>query len=227
MAPQGHSATQIPQQLSLGEVDLWPNLTGQEILDALAGLRGTRDLAAERRLVAEFALDTHRLVRTYSKGDRQKVILVAAFAAPTELLVPDEPTSGLDPLMEEVFQSCVRKAAAAGRTALLSSHILAEAEQLCESVTIIKDGKLRNEPAAGTRDQRRRGVVPPLRLALPSRSALPSPNSAIAPHQLRLLLGGQARPATSRFCPAGCLAVCWARPRCQSRTPHRLPFRPQ
>ena len=125
-----------------GEVNLWPNLTGQEVLDALAGLRGTRDRAAERRLVDEFALDPRRLVRTYSKGNRQKVILIAAFAAPTELLVLDEPTSGLDPLMEELFQRCVRDAAAAGRTVLLSSHILAEVEDVCESVTIIKDGRL-------------------------------------------------------------------------------------
>ena len=125
-----------------GEVNLWSNLTGQQVLDALAGMRGTRDAAAERRLVADFALDTRKVVRTYSKGNRQKVILVAAFAARTELLVLDEPTSGLDPLMEELFQRCVREAAAEGRTVLLSSHILAEVEQLCESVTIIKDGRL-------------------------------------------------------------------------------------
>ena len=125
-----------------GEVNLWPNLTGQEVLDALAGLRGRRDQRTERRLVAEFALDTRKLVRTYSKGNRQKVILIAAFAARTELLVLDEPTSGLDPLMEDLFQHCVREATADGRTVLLSSHILAEAEALCESVTIIKDGRL-------------------------------------------------------------------------------------
>jgi|tagenome__1003787_1003787.scaffolds.fasta_scaffold20946166_1 ABC-2 type transport system ATP-binding protein len=125
-----------------GEVNLWPNLTGQEVLDALAGLRGRRDQGTERRLVAQFALDTRKLVRTYSKGNRQKVILIAAFAARTELLVLDEPTSGLDPLMEDLFQHCVREATADGRTVLLSSHILAEAEALCESVTIIKDGRL-------------------------------------------------------------------------------------
>jgi ABC-2 type transport system ATP-binding protein len=141
--PAAHAA-EITRRISYvpGEVNLWPNLTGQEVLDALAGLRGRRDAAAERRLVADFALDPRKTVRTYSKGNRQKVILVAAFAAPTELLVLDEPTSGLDPLMEELFQHCVREAAAAGRTVLLSSHILAEAETLCESVTIIKDGRL-------------------------------------------------------------------------------------
>jgi ABC-2 type transport system ATP-binding protein len=125
-----------------GEVSLWPNLTGGQCLDALAGLRGRRDEPAERRLVAEFALDPHRTVRTLSKGNRQKVLLVAAFAAPTDLLVLDEPTSGLDPLMEEVFRRQVRAAAAAGRTVLLSSHILSEVEQLCEAVTIVRDGRL-------------------------------------------------------------------------------------
>jgi ABC-2 type transport system ATP-binding protein len=141
--PAAHAA-EITRRISYvpGEVNLWPNLTGQEVLDALAGVRGRRDAAAERRLVADFALDCRKTVRTYSKGNRQKVILVAAFAAPTELLVLDEPTSGLDPLMEELFQQCVRQATAAGRTVLLSSHILAEAEKLCESVTIIKDGRL-------------------------------------------------------------------------------------
>lgn len=138
------SSAEVTRHISYvpGEVNLWPNLTGQQVLDALAGLRRHRNAGAERRLAADFALDTRRLVRTYSKGNRQKVILVAAFAAPTELLVLDEPTSGLDPLMEELFQRCVRDAASAGRTVLLSSHILAEAEALCDSVTIIKDGRL-------------------------------------------------------------------------------------
>ena len=140
----GRKAAEVTRRVSYvpGEVTLWPNLTGQEVLDALAGLRGTRDEAAERRLIAEFALETRRKVRTYSKGNRQKVVLVAAFAARTDLLVLDEPTSGLDPLMEEVFQRCVREAAAAGRTVLLSSHILAEVEDVCDTVTIIKDGRL-------------------------------------------------------------------------------------
>jgi ABC-2 type transport system ATP-binding protein len=141
--PARHAA-EVTRQVSYvpGEVTLWPNLTGQEVLDALAGMRGRRDAPAERRLVDEFALDTRRLVRTYSKGNRQKVVLVAAFAAPTDLLVLDEPTSGLDPLMEALFQRCVRDAVAAGRTVLLSSHILAEVEDVCDAVTIIKDGRL-------------------------------------------------------------------------------------
>jgi ABC-2 type transport system ATP-binding protein len=143
-ADPAREAASITRRVSYvpGDVALWPTLTGQEVLDALAGLRGRRDEAAERRLVDDFALDPHRPVRTYSKGNRQKVILIAAFAARTQLLVLDEPTSGLDPLMEELFRRCVREAVADGRTVLLSSHILAEAEQLCDSVTIIRDGAL-------------------------------------------------------------------------------------
>ncbi len=124
-----------------GDVALWPNLTGTEVLDALGGLRRLRDEPAERELIERFALDPTRRVRTYSKGNRQKLALVAAFAAPTELLVLDEPTSGLDPLMERVFGDCVVEAAAEGRAVLLSSHILGEVEQLCSDVTIIKDGR--------------------------------------------------------------------------------------
>ena len=126
-----------------GDVQLWPSLTGRQVLDALAGLRGDHhDRAAERRLIDDFALDPGKRVRSYSKGNRQKVALIAAFAARTPLLVLDEPTSGLDPLMEEVFRSQVREAAYAGRTVLLSSHLLDEVEALCEAVTIVKDGRL-------------------------------------------------------------------------------------
>ncbi|WP_343576924.1 ABC transporter ATP-binding protein [Mycobacterium sp.] len=124
-----------------GDVALWPNLTGAEVLDALAGLRQSRDETAERTLIERFALDPTRKVRTYSKGNRQKLALIAAFAAPTELLVLDEPTSGLDPLMEQEFGACVGEAVAHGRAVLLSSHILGEVENLCSDVTIIKDGR--------------------------------------------------------------------------------------
>lgn len=135
-------ASEVTRQVSYvpGDVTLWPNFTGQQVLDALGGLRGHRRPERERELVHAFGLDPGKAVRTYSKGNRQKVALVAAFSAPTPLLVLDEPTSGLDPLMEKVFQECVTRAAAEGRTVLLSSHILAEVDQLCESVTIIKDG---------------------------------------------------------------------------------------
>jgi len=129
-----------------GEVALWPTLTGRQALDVLAGLRrsagGEYDDEREAELIDAFALDTSKRIRKYSKGNRQKVMLVAAFAAVTELLILDEPTSGLDPLMERTFGDCVEQATAQGRTVLLSSHILGEVEQLCEAVTIIKDGRL-------------------------------------------------------------------------------------
>ncbi|WP_446666958.1 ABC transporter ATP-binding protein [Flexivirga sp. B27] len=129
-----------------GEVALWPTLTGRQALDVLAGLRrsagGAYDDERERELIDAFALDPTKRIRKYSKGNRQKVMLVAAFAAQSDLLILDEPTSGLDPLMEQVFGECVERAVADGRTVLLSSHILGEVEQLCDSVTIIKDGRL-------------------------------------------------------------------------------------
>ncbi|MCE5291015.1 MAG: ABC transporter ATP-binding protein [Nocardiaceae bacterium] len=124
-----------------GDVALWPNLTGQEVIDALAGLRGDRREDRERELIDRFALDPRKKIRAYSKGNRQKVALVAAFAAPTDLLVLDEPTSGLDPLMEQIFGECVDEAIRDGQSVLLSSHILGEVERLCSHVTIIKDGK--------------------------------------------------------------------------------------
>jgi ABC-2 type transport system ATP-binding protein len=132
----------VTRQISYvpGDVTLWPNLTGQQALDALGGLRRHRRPERERELIDAFGLDPGKTIRTYSKGNRQKVALVAAFSAPTPLLVLDEPTTGLDPLMEELFQQCVVRAKAEGRTVLLSSHILAEVDRLCERVTIIKDG---------------------------------------------------------------------------------------
>ena len=124
-----------------GSVSLWPNLTGGQVLDTLAGLRGSRDRAREEELTERFDLDLTKKVRTYSKGNAQKVALVAALSAPVDLLVLDEPTSGLDPLMERVFTDVVREAAEAGATVLLSSHILAEVQDLCSHVTIIKEGR--------------------------------------------------------------------------------------
>jgi ABC-2 type transport system ATP-binding protein len=124
-----------------GDVTLWRNLTGGEAIDLLAGLRGGADPARKRELLERFELDPTKKGNAYSKGNRQKVALVAAFAADTELLILDEPTSGLDPLMEEVFRGCVTEARAAGRTVLLSSHILSEVEALCDRVSIIRAGR--------------------------------------------------------------------------------------
>ncbi len=135
-------AAQVTRQISYvpGDVTLWPNLTGQQALDALGGLRRARRPELERELISAFEPEPSKAIRSYSKGNRQKVALIAAFSAPTPLLVLDEPTSGLDPVMEELFQECVIRAAAEGRTVLVSSHILAEVDRLCERVTIIKDG---------------------------------------------------------------------------------------
>jgi ABC-2 type transport system ATP-binding protein len=124
-----------------GDVVLWPTLTGGEAIDLLGRLRGGADPRRKAELLERFELDPTKKTRTYSKGNRQKVALVAALAADAELLVLDEPTAGLDPLMEAVFTRCIREVRATGRSVLLSSHILAEVEKLCDAVTIIRAGR--------------------------------------------------------------------------------------
>jgi ABC-2 type transport system ATP-binding protein len=124
-----------------GEVSLWPTLTGGEAIDLLGRLRGGVDPRRRNELLGRFELDPTKKARTYSKGNRQKVALVAALAADVELLVLDEPTSGLDPLMEAVFSQCIGETRATGRSVLLSSHILAEVEKLCARMTIIRAGR--------------------------------------------------------------------------------------
>jgi ABC-2 type transport system ATP-binding protein len=124
-----------------GDVTLWPNLTGGEVIDLLGRLRGGLDPQRRERLIERFELDPTKKGRTYSKGNRQKVALVAALASDAELLILDEPTSGLDPLMEQVFRECVQDERGRGRTVLLSSHILAEVEALCDRVSIIRNGR--------------------------------------------------------------------------------------
>jgi ABC-2 type transport system ATP-binding protein len=124
-----------------GDVSLWPNLSGGETIDLLGRLRGGLDPRRRAELIGRFELDPTKKGRAYSKGNRQKVALIAALAADVELLILDEPTSGLDPLMEAVFQQCIVDLRADGRTVLLSSHILAEVEALCDRVTIIRGGR--------------------------------------------------------------------------------------
>jgi len=124
-----------------GDVSLWPNLTGGEVIDLLGRLRGGLDETRRAQLLERFELDPTKRGRAYSKGNRQKVALVAALASDVELLLLDEPTSGLDPLMEAMFRQCIEEERRAGRTVLLSSHILAEAEALCDRVSIVRHGR--------------------------------------------------------------------------------------
>ncbi|MFI5042493.1 MAG: ATP-binding cassette domain-containing protein [Acidimicrobiales bacterium] len=124
-----------------GEVSLWPGLTGGEVIDLFGRLRGDLDRRRRDELLERFQLDPTKKTGSYSKGNRQKVALIAALASNAELLLLDEPTSGLDPLMEAVFQDCIREVKAERRTVLLSSHILAEVEALCDRLSIIRSGR--------------------------------------------------------------------------------------
>lgn len=124
-----------------GEVSLWPNLSGGEVIDLFGRLRGDLNPRRRDQLLERFQLDPTKKTGSYSKGNRQKVGLIAALASNAELLLLDEPTSGLDPLMESVFQDCIHEVKADGRTVLLSSHILAEVEALCDRLSIIRLGR--------------------------------------------------------------------------------------
>lgn len=124
-----------------GDVNLWPNLSGGEAIDLLSALSGGLNPARRDELCERFELDPTKKGNAYSKGNRQKVSLVAALASDADLMIFDEPTSGLDPLKESIFQNCVNEIRGEGRTVLLSSHILAEVESLCDRVTIIREGK--------------------------------------------------------------------------------------
>jgi ABC-2 type transport system ATP-binding protein len=137
-------AAQLHRRLAYvpGDVTLWPSLSGGEVIDLLGRLRGGLNQARRNDLLERFDLDPRKKARTYSKGNRQKVALVAALASDVELLLLDEPTSGLDPLMEDTFRQIIEEEKRRGdRTVLLSSHILAEVEALCDRITIIRDGR--------------------------------------------------------------------------------------
>jgi ABC-2 type transport system ATP-binding protein len=141
--PWGNAAT-LHRRLAYvpGDVALWPNLTGGEVIDLLGRLQGGQDPARRDDLLKMFDLDPTKKARAYSKGNRQKVALIAALATDAEVFLLDEPTSGLDPLMEDTFRGCVRELREQGRTVLLSSHILSEAEALSDRVSIIRAGKV-------------------------------------------------------------------------------------
>lgn len=125
-----------------GDVNLWPNLTGGEVIDLFVKLRGGNNKSKREELIKKFDLDPTKKCRTYSKGNRQKVALIAAFSSDADLYILDEPTSGLDPLMEKIFQECVMEAKNEGKSILLSSHILSEVEKLCDRVGIIRQGQI-------------------------------------------------------------------------------------
>lgn len=139
-----HDAVALHRRLAYvpGDVELWPKLTGGEAIDVFARLRGGINRRKRDELCERFDLDPSKKARTYSKGNRQKVALIAALASDVELLLLDEPTAGLDPLMEMVFQQAIREAREAGTTVLLSSHILAEVEALADRISIIRDGRI-------------------------------------------------------------------------------------
>ena len=142
-ATHGGKPTTLHRRLAYvpGDVTLWPNLSGGEVIDLLGRLRGGLDEKRKAALLERFELDPATKSRAYSKGNRQKVALIAALSSGAELLMLDEPTSGLDPLMEATFRGCVEEERQAGRTVLLSSHILSEVEALCDRVTIIREGR--------------------------------------------------------------------------------------
>ncbi len=125
-----------------GEANLWPSLTGRETLALLGRIHGRVDAGYRDQLIQRFDFDPSKKVRSYSKGNRQKVCLIAALATRADLLVLDEPTAGLDPLMEQTFRECVREAKQRGQTVFLSSHILSEVEALCDRVAILRLGEL-------------------------------------------------------------------------------------
>jgi ABC-2 type transport system ATP-binding protein len=179
-----------------GEPSLWPSLTGAETLEFLARVHGTTDAAYRDVLVDRFQLDTNKKLRALSKGNRQKVQLIAAFGTRAELLVLDEPTSGLDPLMEVAFRETVREAKERGQTVFLSSHILSEVEALCDRVGILRAGRLVEE---GTLQELRHLSAQTLEVtfagAPPELPAIPGVRVAGAgANALRVELTGEVRP---------------------------------
>lgn len=183
-----------------GEPFLWPSLTSAETFALLARLRGGTDAAYRDRLIERFAVDPHRKVRALSKGNRQKVQLVAALASRADLLILDEPTSGLDPLMEMAFRESIAEARDRGQAVFLSSHILSEVEALCDRVGILRGGRLVDEGALGElRHLAAQNVEVTFEGAVPDVSALPGVHVVEAEGPLlRLEVAGEAMPALVR-----------------------------
>ncbi|SDM41632.1 ABC transporter ATP-binding protein [Allokutzneria albata] len=182
-------ATALHRRLAYvpGDVTLWPNLTGGEVIDLLGRLRGGHDAARRDELVERFELDLGKRCRTYSKGNRQKVALVAALASDAELLILDEPTSGLDPLMEATFAEEIARERGRGRTVLLSSHILSEVEALCDRVSIVRAGRtVESAPLAELRAMRRTIVTAELAAPAPRLAEVPGVHDLEVDHAQRV-----------------------------------------
>ena len=179
-----------------GEPFLWPGLTSAETFEFLARLHGGVDGAYRETLVERFQLDPHKKIRALSKGNRQKVQLIAALASRAELLLLDEPTSGLDPLMEVAFRDCVKEAKERGQTVFLSSHILSEVEALCDRVGILREGRLVDE---GTLEQLRHLAAQTVEVTFAGRAPTlpPLPGvqiRAAGPNALRFEVSGSVGP---------------------------------
>jgi ABC-2 type transport system ATP-binding protein len=192
-----------------GEPMLWPALTGLESLEFLARLRGGVDEAYRGTLIDRFEFDPRKRVRDYSKGNRQKIQLIAAFAARPDLLVLDEPTSGLDPLMEAVFRDTVAEARSAGQAVFLSSHILSEVEALCDRVGILREGRLVEEGTLADLRHLSARVVeatfdgPPPELVLPEGVT----STAVGENAVRFDVRGPVGPLIDRLAGTGVIAL--------------------
>lgn len=139
-----HDSVEIHKRIAYipGEANLWPNLTGGQVIDLFLKMRGNVNAEKREELIQRFDLDPSKKCRAYSKGNRQKIALISAFALEADLYILDEPTAGLDPLMERIFQECILEIKKQGKSVLLSSHILSEVEKLCDRVAIIREGKI-------------------------------------------------------------------------------------
>jgi ABC-2 type transport system ATP-binding protein len=188
-----------------GEPFLWPSLTSAETFEFLARLHGGTDVTYRDELIERFQLDTHKKIRALSKGNRQKVQLIAALATRAELLLLDEPTSGLDPLMEVAFRDCVKEAKERGQTVFLSSHILSEVEALCDRVGILRDGKLVDE---GTLSDLRHLAAQTVQVTFaghaPELPALAGVNvQSAGPNALRVEVSGSIGPLIAALAETG------------------------
>jgi len=205
-------ATSLHRRLAYvpGDVNLWPQLSGGEVIDLLARMRGSLDQARRDRLVERFDLDPTKKGRAYSKGNRQKVALVAALASDVELLLLDEPTSGLDPLMEETFREVVREERERGRTVLLSSHVLSEVEALCDRVSIIRQGRtVESGSLADLRHLTETTVDAVLRDGVPSLDGLRGVHDLVVDgSRVRAQVSPDAlSPLLARLAPAGIVSL--------------------